>query len=179
MALGDRGRSTYRAAMVGNRVRRPLRQAIFLEDYVDLPLRPAAIEGRLVEGGGWLAPLANCAEDEGETLRMRLGPEWGRGRLAREVRVRIRGTRHRGESIVISLTWEDAQRRGLFPVLDGDLELAPLGAEACRLTLSATYTPPLGELGADLDRALLHHVAQSTVRSFLHQVAANLGSASS
>jgi hypothetical protein len=160
--------------MVGNRATRPVRQTIFLEDYVDVPLRPAAIEASFVGGGSWLAPFANSAENEGETLRMRLGPTWGRGRIAREVCVRIRGRRYRGEASVISLAWEDAQRPGLFPVLDGDLELTPLGADGCRLTLSATYTPPLGDLGADLDRALLHHVAQSTVRSFLRQVATSL-----
>ncbi len=162
--------------MVGQRITRPVRQAIFLEDYVDVPVRQAAIERRFLAGGGWLAPFANTAEHEGEALRIRLGPAWGRGRIAREVRVRIRGTRYRGEASVISLTWEDAQRPGLFPVLDGDLELAPVGAESCRLTLSATYTPPLGDFGADLDRAVLHHVAQSTVRSFLRQVATNLES---
>lgn len=165
--------------MVGNRIGRPVREAIFLEDYIDVPLRPAAIEGRFLGGGGWLAPFANSAEHEGEGLRMRLGPVWGRGRFAREVKVRIRGTRYRGEASVMSLTWEDAQRPGLFPVLDGDLELSPLGADSCRLTLSATYTPPLGDLGADLDRALLHYVAQSTVRSFLRQVAASLESVES
>jgi hypothetical protein len=159
--------------MVGS-VSRPVRQAIFLEDYLDVPLRPAAIEGRFLAGAGWLAPLAKTAEDEGETLYMRLGPLWGRGRIAREVRVRIRGTRYRGDASVISLAWEDALRPGLFPVLDGDLELSPLGDNSCRITLSATYTPPFGDLGADLDRALLHHVAQSTVRSFLRLIAANI-----
>lgn len=159
--------------MVGS-VSRPVRQAIFLEDYLDVPLRPAAIEGRFLAGGGWLAPLAKTAEDEGETLYMRLGPLWGHGRIAREVRVRIHGTRYRGDASVISLAWEDALRPGLFPVLDGDLELSPLDVDSCRITLSATYTPPFGDLGADLDRALLHHVAQSTVRSFLRLIAANI-----
>ncbi len=161
--------------MVGNRVSRPVRQAIFLEEYLDVPLRPAAIEGRFIAGGGWMAPLAKTAEEEGESVSVRLGPLWARGRIAREVRVRIRGTRNRGDATVISLTWEDALRPGLFPLLDGDLELAPLGVDSCRITLSATYTPPFGDLGADLDRALLRHVAQSTVRSFLRLIAANIG----
>jgi hypothetical protein len=160
--------------VVGNRAARPIRQAVFLEESVDLPLRPAAIEGRFLFGGSWLAPFARSAEDEGDVVLMRLGPQWGRGRIARDVRVRIRGTRNRGEANVISLTWEDAARPGLFPLLDGDLEIAPLGAESTRLTLSATYAPPFGELGADLDRALLHRVAQSTVRSFLRLLAESL-----
>jgi hypothetical protein len=63
---------------------------------------------------------------------------------------------------------------GIFPMLDGDLELAPLGSERCRLTLSASYMPPFGDVGRALDRALLHRVAQSTVRSFLARVAMSL-----
>ena len=47
-----------------------------------------------------------------------------------------------------------------------------------RLTLSASYVPPFGELGARLDRALLHRVAVSTVRSFLVRVAASLNDGS-
>jgi hypothetical protein len=42
------------------------------------------------------------------------------------------------------------------------------------LILSASYVPPLGELGWRLDRALLHRVAESTVRSFLLRLAASL-----
>jgi hypothetical protein len=52
-------------------------------------------------------------------------------------------------------------------MLSGDLELAPLEPHSCRLTLAASYIPPLGDLGRALDRALLHRIAQSTVRSFL------------
>jgi hypothetical protein len=35
------------------------------------------------------------------------------------------------------------------------------------------YTPPLGGLGARIDRALLHRVAASTVRSFVSRLATN------
>jgi ribosome-associated toxin RatA of RatAB toxin-antitoxin module len=62
----------------------------------------------------------------------------------------------------------------LFPVLDGELEVAPLDPERCRVTLTASYVPPLGEVGRQLDHALFHRVAHSTVRAFLDRVADSL-----
>ena len=53
------------------------------------------------------------------------------------------------------------------------MELLPLSAKGCRLSLFASYVPPFGQLGGQLDRALLHRVAQSTVRAFLTRVAAS------
>jgi len=75
--------------------------------------------------------------------------------------------------VVVGLGWQPSSFQALFPVLNGDIELAPIDG-GCRLTLSASYVPPLGEFGSHLDRALLHRVAQSTVRSFLSQVATSL-----
>jgi hypothetical protein len=75
------------------------------------------------------------------------------------------------DAFVVPLAWEPSKLQALFPVLNGDMELAPIGRGRCRLTLSASYVPPLGELGTHLDHAVLHRVAQSTVRSFLARVA--------
>jgi len=115
--------------------------------------------------------LASAAAEDGETLQMRIGPSWAGGRLTRDVRVTIGPPRNRANALVIPLAWEPTKLQALFPVLNGDMELAPIGQGHCRLTLSASYVPPLGELGTHLDHALLHHVAQSTVRSFLARVA--------
>ena len=76
---------------------------------------------------------------------------------------------------MITLSWEPVAHRSLFPILSGDLELAPIGGGLCRLTLAASYEPPLGEVGEALDRAVLHRVAQSTIRSFLQRLAKTLG----
>ena len=62
----------------------------------------------------------------------------------------------------------------LFPVLDADLTLAPAGQNAASLRLDGTYRPPLGSLGAELDRLLLHRVAEATIHNFLERVAAAL-----
>ena len=115
--------------------------------------------------------MANAAEEDGETARLRIGPTWGGRAITREVHVRQVGKRQRGDALVVSLAWEPTTHSRLLPVLEGDLELAPIGEGLCRMTFSATYVPPFGEVGHALDRALLHHVGQSTLRSFLQRLA--------
>ena len=56
-------------------------------------------------------------------------------------------------------------------MLDGNLEVVPLGPERCRVVLTAAYRPPFERAGQLLDQAFLHRVAESTVRSFLTQLA--------
>lgn len=150
------------------------RQAIFLEDFIDVSRRLEQVRERFAGNGNWLEPPATAAVEDGERLYLRIGPSWAVGRVSREVRVSLGPARERGESCVVPLAWEAVALPALFPVLDGDLELTPLGAGSCRLTLSASYVPPLGGLGRGLDRAVLHRVAQSSMRSFLTRVAAKL-----
>ena len=51
---------------------------------------------------------------------------------------------------------------------DGPVQRGP---QAARLALAGAYRPPLGRLGASLDRAILHTVAAATMRCLLHSVA--------
>jgi len=98
-----------------------------------------------------------------------------RGRSdARKVRVTLGPPHNRGDAIVVPLSWKSSALPDLFPVLDGELEVAPLDPERCRVTLTASYVPPLGEVGRQLDHALFHRVAHSTVRAFLDRVADSL-----
>jgi hypothetical protein len=154
---------------------RPRRNTTFVEDYIDFPSPTPGVRDRFVDEGKWLEPLANAAQEDGDAVRLAVGPTWAWGPLAREVRVRILGRRERGDAVVITLSWEPVSHPSLFPILSGDLELAPIGGGISRLTLSASYEPPLGEVGEALDRAVLHRVAQSTVRSFLQRLVKTLG----
>jgi hypothetical protein len=163
-------------------------RAVFIQDFADISrplgevralagIGPSQGEGAV--GGtsddvAWLAALATAAEEDGESLLLRLGPAWAAGHLSRRVRLRLGAVRERGDGLAYSIRWEAAEHPSLFPVLEGDLELAPLGPDQCRLVLYASYVPPLGELGRRLDRALLHRVAESTARSFLRRLASTL-----
>ncbi len=150
------------------------RNPIFIEDFTDVARPFTALCGRFSGDGEWLAPLATIATQEGEILRMRIGPSWAAGLVSREVQVMLWPARERDNALARSLTWVPSEWQSLFPLLDGEIELAPIGSDWCRISLAVAYTPPLGGFGARVDRALLHRVAASTVRSFLTQVATRL-----
>ncbi len=56
-----------------------------------------------------------------------------------------------------------------------DVGFGPPGARL-ELSISARYTPPLGAFGRVLDRAVLHRVAEATVKDFLDRAAQILSS---
>ncbi len=150
------------------------RSPCFIDDFIDVPSPFEKLRERFVGDGQWLAPLATVAAQDGDSFQMRVGPTWASGIVTREVNVTLWPPRERGFALARSLTWIPSDWQFLFPLLEGDLELAPLGPDRCRISLAATYTPALGRFGAQVDRTLLHRVAASTVRSFLTQMAAKL-----
>ena len=78
----------------------------------------------------------------------------------------------RGRSAVLALRWQATGPGGrLFPALDADIWLTPAGEHSARLSLAGVHRPPLGALGADLDKAVFHRVADATVQSLLARVA--------
>jgi len=86
--------------------------------------------------------------------------------------VQVRELAWTDQSAGLAIRWEaTGPGGGLFPVLDADLTLAPIGDRATILALAGAYRPPLGAMGAALDRAILHRVASATIRAFLGQVA--------
>ncbi len=148
---------------------------MFIEDFIDVDL-PFARVGPLLAGepGGWLGACAERAEEEGADVVVRIGPGGLLAGARQRVRVQTGAPRPRVDGLVVPVGWRTIRLQMLFPSLEGDLEVAKLGEDRCRLTLSGQYNPPLGAVGATLDRRLLHRVAASTVRSFLQEVAAAL-----
>ncbi len=77
------------------------------------------------------------------------------------------------DSAAWALRWEaNGATDALFPVLDADITLTRTGEKATVLAVSGTYRPPLGSLGAGLDRAIMHRVAEATIRAFTRQLGA-------
>ena len=92
--------------------------------------------------------------------------------MSKLVQVHFRDVVTRGESAVLALRWEAAGPGGrLFPALDADMSLTPAGEHSTRLSLAGVYRLPFAALGAGLDRAVFHKVADATVRSLLARVA--------
>jgi hypothetical protein len=74
----------------------------------------------------------------------------------------------------IPLTWKATFLERLFPTMTGKIELAPTDANVTRLTVSGMYQPPLGRLGEQLDEALMHNVAEGTVKELAESIAERL-----
>jgi hypothetical protein len=61
--------------------------------------------------------------------------------------------------------------------MSADLEVVGLDAELTQLTFRGRYEPPLGAVGRQLDRLLMHRIAEASVRSFLGRLVATLTAA--
>jgi hypothetical protein len=150
-----------------------LTAGVFVGAEVALGISFGAARTGLVRaaGGEWLAAASSDAYGEwGKGLARvgPLGPGWGVSRL---VEVRFRDLVMHGKSAVLTLRWEAVgSGGGLFPVLDADITLAPYGESASLLALTGAYRPPLGAVGATMDRLVLRRVAQTTIQGFVNQL---------
>ena len=77
----------------------------------------------------------------------------------------------------VPITWKATFAKPLFPVMDGKVELAPVDGRVTRLTVSGMYEPPLGKVGKRLDEAVMHKVAEATVKELAESIAKRLGAA--
>jgi hypothetical protein len=140
------------------------------------PLRMALID----RSPEWLSTVALLSDRHRGDLVSRVGiPLSDHHSLSKVVRVRLGTATELGRTTMLPMSWEATGARGLFPVMEGDLELAPLGDGRAQLAMSARYRPPLGAAGRLADRAVLHRVAEATVKDFVDRVADRLVEASS
>jgi hypothetical protein len=149
---------------------------MFVAEEVTLSIGVDAAQMRLANlvAGDELVSASRATYAEHGIALLTVGPVRVVSRL---VRVRLREPVVHGDTWVLALRWEAAGHgASLFPVLDADLTLRPTGERACVLRLDGSYRPPLGAVGAGLDRAVLHHVAAATVRAFTRTVAGMLTS---
>jgi len=147
---------------------------MFARYFVELPIAHERVEHALAhEPCAWLPGLAERANHRGDVLLANVG--FGDDvRIARTVAVELGEPMRAGSKAVFPLRWSASGSVGLFPSLDADLEVAPLGSDRTQLSISARYIPPLGKLGRAIDRAVLSRVAEATVKDFLDRVADTL-----
>jgi hypothetical protein len=149
---------------------------MFIRYFLDLPLPFEGVEARLLAAPEvWVPGLAREAEHGAEHLLVEVGFPVDDHRVGKEVQIEL-GTPFRIPSkTILPLTWTATGPGRLFPSLEADLEIAPLGRNRTQLSISARYRPPLGAVGRVLDRALLHRVAEATLKDFLDRVGETLG----
>jgi hypothetical protein len=114
---------------------------------------------------GDISAWAQMAYRQGEALRTSITP--GMGIPAKEVELTVGSpTRSRGR-VIVPLVWQATGPGALFPTMEADLVLEPVGDDLVEVTLRGSYRPPLKAVGRLLDRALMHRVAEATTKSFL------------
>lgn len=166
---GDQGRDVRPCAGWAGR---PDGQVMFVAQDLTIGIGSRAAQARFANllHGDWLAETSQAACEGGAGGLLRVGPA---GPVAAKlVQVRFLDPVSRGDVMTVGLRWEAAGAAGaLFPVLDANISISPAGGEAARLALAGSYRPPLGHLGAGLDRAIMHKVATATMHCLLQSVA--------
>lgn len=126
-------------------------------------------EALLRDPHSWLPGLAGAANFHGDALLAEVG--FGDDvRVARRVAIEFGEPVKMPSKTVVPIRWSAVGAAGLFPSLDADLEIAPLGPHRSQLAMSARYVPPLGAVGRAIDRAVLFRVAEATLKDFLDRV---------
>ena len=151
---------------------------MLVHDFVYVELPAAAVRdrfSRLAEAD--LPALGWRAYRDGQQLLGRLGSSTASPLLAKRVFLQVGPPREYADTVIVPLTWSASGASALFPRMDGDLELAPLGSDRTQLSFYGGYEPPLAGIGRRLDRLVLHRVAEATVRTLLHRLAGALSDA--
>jgi len=142
---------------------------------VRLPLATAAVRLANLTRGGGLVGASHRAYRDGTEAVLRVGPLGDVPGLAKLVRVRFLDPAWSERGMTVGFRWEAAGgTTALFPVLDADLVLSPASPDTCALACSGVYRPPLGRIGAAVDRAVMSHVAAATIHSLLEHLAAEI-----
>jgi hypothetical protein len=148
---------------------------VFLRSYVVVAAPFEKVGAQIAKGAeNWLPKMANDANGGGEKLLSELGFDLGKRRVGRRIKVEIGAPTASAAIIFMPIRWRAATEGGLFPTLEGELEVAALGSARTQLGLSANYQPPLGLIGKIADRALFHRVAEVTVKDFLERIGERL-----
>jgi hypothetical protein len=144
---------------------------MFARYFVELPIPADDVERALSrDPRGWIPGLAEQANFKGDRLLAEVGVGGTIG-LHRKVIIELGPMVHATSKSFFPLRWTASGHPGLFPALDADIEVAPMGPDRAQLAMSARYVPPLGAVGRTIDRALLSRVAEATVKDFLDRVA--------
>jgi hypothetical protein len=143
---------------------------MFLRYFIELPLPAQAVEQALLPSPAeWLPNLADQAGQRGQDLLAEVGIGPPNRGLRKRVRIHFGPVVRYPSRTTLAMTWQPTGAGTLFPALEAELEIGALGAQRSQLALNASYRPPLGAVGRAVDRALLHRVAEATVKDFLDQ----------
>ena len=143
---------------------------MFIYYFVHLDRPFGEVRGQLLGVLSGLDGMAAAAYREGEEIRARIGLGESPS-VAKTVRLEVGEPVGEDETMLLPIVWEATGTPGLFPRMEAEVVLAALGPVLTQLSLRGSYRPPLGPIGRVVDRALLHRVAEASVKGFVDRVA--------
>jgi len=150
---------------------------MFIRYFVEIPRPMGEVEAELLaDPHRWLEGLARDAEAQGQELLAAVGFGIDKVRVRTRVWIKFGEPIHVASRTILPMTWEPQGSAQLLPRLESDVEIAAIGLHLTQLSINARYSPPLGLVGRALDKALLHRVAEATLKDFLDRVAAAVSS---
>ncbi|HEY7202535.1 MAG TPA: hypothetical protein VIC57_20105 [Candidatus Dormibacteraeota bacterium] len=149
---------------------------MFLKAVTELPIDFEAVRAGMLDGPDrWLDPLADAAGHDQDRLLVDVGLGPGGGAPTRPASLSLGTPVVLGDRVLsLPLRLRMSDHAALFPVLDGNLDVAWLGEGRTYLAMAVQYEPPFGLLGRVADGALLHRVSELVVQRFLASAATRL-----
>lgn len=150
-----------------------MQRNLYTYTYLHVPY--AEVEQRLREEPvAMLQEATAVAGERADTVTAQLRVDVGSFRVGRNARVQLGALRDVDHHCVsLPIRWEDQDDHGLFPAMEGFLEVARLSLHphVTQLAFIGHYRPPLGFLGALADASLGRRVAEMAVHHFLMDTA--------
>jgi len=75
---------------------------------------------------------------------------------------------------MMSVSWEAAHLRRLFPLMTAQLKVSPLTPTETELDFVGQYQPPLGVIGEAVDSLVGHLIAKASVHRFVADIGRHL-----
>jgi len=142
--------------------------------YTLLPTSLQEASGHLHRGPEHWLPRPATPHDDGWIVELAADGALPRPVSRHRVVVQLDEPMAQSGRLLRRITWRSLAVPGLFPVLEGDLELVALHGDGCQISLMGTYRPPLSVAGGAADAVLGHHVAEACVRRFVLDIAERL-----
>lgn len=145
---------------------------IYYYTYARVPMNQ--IKALLVASNeGWATELFRTALEDDDLVKVRLSA--GRkSNVSKNAWIQLGTPVEIADSVSIPIRIQGTGLPELFPTLEGEIELAPMGNELTQMTLRGNYKPPLGVIGRFANKTLLHRVAEGSIKRFLDGLACSI-----
>ncbi len=143
---------------------------MFIYYFAQLEIPFESADARVCRMLGDFDAWADAAYRHGEELRARVGLGGKLPLLAKTVSLAVGRPVRTPHQTSIPLAWKATGPTALFPRMSADLTVARLGPDMTQLGFSGSYEAPLGAVGQKIDEALLHRIAEASVKSFVDQI---------